>query len=119
MIINLKDNPESYQQYLSDNSWFFLREDYFTCDDEQFEELWKLNELFEVHEVRLFGKYIKIPRKQGLFSNENISYKFSGCVVESQRIPDNSVLKECERIVNDIDMYNAFFSTGIKMGKIT
>jgi alkylated DNA repair dioxygenase AlkB len=37
--------------WLSDNSWYVHCEDFVHCDDNTFEKLWELNDLFEDHEI--------------------------------------------------------------------
>jgi len=102
--------------WISESSWYIYCKQFVECNENDFEKLWYLNELFEVHSVKMYGKWIKIPRKQGLFSEKNISYNFSGSTVKSLKIPNNDVLKECMSSLEPIDDYNALFFNWYKDG---
>jgi alkylated DNA repair dioxygenase AlkB len=104
--------------WLSENSWFIYQDEFISCDDIQFDKLWELNNQFENHEVRIYGKWRKVPRKQGLFCDRELAYKFSGCSVKSKPIPNDTILKDCLNklkliVVQD---YNAVFCNWYKDG---
>lgn len=103
-------------EYLSKTAWYIHIKDAVNCDTEQFSKLWELHEMFDVHQVRMFGKYVNVPRKQGLFSDKDISYKFSGCTVNSFKIPDLQILSECQEKIKHIDTYDAMFFNWYKNG---
>ena len=86
------------------------------CDTDQFLKLWELHEMFEVNQIRMFGKYVNVPRKQGLFSDKDLSYNFSGCTVNSLKTPDLHILSECQEKIKYIDTYNAMFFNWYKNG---
>ena len=63
--------------WISEKSWYIHVDNFVHCDEAQFDNLWELHNLFEIHKVRMFGKFVPIPRKQGLFSdNSTIVYKY-------------------------------------------
>ena len=91
------------------------------CDTDQFSKLWELHEMFEVNQIRMFGKYVNVPRKQGLFSDQYLSYNFSGCTLNSLKTPDLHILSECQEKIIHIDLIPMMpcFSIGTKMGMTT
>lgn len=106
-----------HKTWLSESSWYIHIDNFINCPDEDFEKLWTLHEKFEVHEVRMFGKWVKVPRKQGLFCDRDVSYNFSGCSVKALDVPQNiHVLTQCQQKLKDFDKYDAFFFNWYKDG---
>ena len=98
--------------YLTNDSWYIHIEDFLKIDKDQFETLWKLQEDVSHYYIKMFGKTYQLPRKQALYSEYDISYKFSGMNVESNEIPN--ILKS---ILKDINVdYNAIFVNWYKNG---
>ena len=103
-------------EFLYDTAWYIHMEGVVNCDTDQFLKLWELHEMFEVNQIRMFGKYVNVPRKQGLFSDKDLSYNFSGCTVNSLKTPDLHILSECQEKIKYIDTYNAMFFNWYKNG---
>ena len=106
----------SIKKWLSPTTWYIHIDNFISCEDNAFEELWKLHEHFEVHEVLMFGKRVKVPRKQGLFCDTEVSYNFSGCSVEAVKIPDLDILQTLQRELASFGTYNALFFNWYKDG---
>lgn len=102
------------KRWLSSTSWYIHVENFFEVSQEEFETIWDLERDFIQNEVLMYGKYVKIPRKQGLYSPiPNTRYAFSGCTVNALPVPD--VLEPF--IARFDDTYNAVFVNWYQDGK--
>ncbi|KAK3261337.1 hypothetical protein CYMTET_29752 [Cymbomonas tetramitiformis] len=63
----------------------------------------------------MFGKTMPVPRRQGLFSAHDLSYKFSGLSVNSQPITSHPFL---EKLLDQVsDTHNAVFANWYETGR--
>ena len=69
---------------LSDTASLLFQEDFFKISDEDLKMFWDICPT-ERHEIKMMGKKIKIPRFQKAFGR---SYKYSGSVIEAEKIPE-------------------------------
>lgn len=97
---------------ITKNSWIKIKEDCYKISKKQFNELWELHPK-EHHNVVIMGKEIPIPRYQDLYSNDPISYSFTGSTIESKPIP-HPVVEDLLKIIQNIEgdegaKYNAIF----------
>lgn len=82
------------------------------CEQDDFEKIWSLHGNFDVQDMKMYGKKVK-----GLFCDREITYKFSGCEVNSQSIlKDIEIMTSCIEKLMDIDNYNAVFFNWYKDG---
>jgi alkylated DNA repair dioxygenase AlkB len=112
---------------LTNNSWITTVPNFIQYDNETFEQLWSLRPI-EDQFIRMFGKEIKIPRKQAFYANNNVieRYNFSGNSVEAKDITTvpffNEQLENIRNLnENNRECYNSIFvnwyDNGEKIGK--
>ena len=102
------------KQWLSSTSWYTYVEHFCAVSQEEFDTIWDLERDFIQNEVLMYGKYVKVPRKQGLYSPiPNTSYNFSGCTVHALPVPE--VLEPF--MAKFGDAYNAVFVNWYQDGK--
>lgn len=78
---------------LSSTSYLVVIKQFYQINN-NYQDLWNLIPERDTY-IKIYGKEIKIPRKQDLFSNDDrISYKYSGTIVKSKPIIENSILSE-------------------------
>ena len=101
--------------YLTNDSWYVYIEDFLHIEQDHFESLWKLENDIEHHYIKMFGKTCQVPRKQGLYSECDISYNFSGIKVIANSIP--IIIKDIVDKINfDCFVSNAIFVNWYKDG---
>jgi len=103
-------------EWISEKSWYIYEENFTECDETQFNKLWDLHNSFGIYYIKMFGKSIPTPRKQGLFADGEIAYSFSGCIVNSLKIPDMDILNTLREKLSSVDEYNALFFNWYKDG---
>eukprot|EP00854_Cymbomonas_tetramitiformis_P019933 gene19933-23849_t len=82
--MSLRDALKAKRVYLTPDSWYIHIPKFVHASKEVFEELWSLRDRFEPQYIKMFGKSILVPRRQGLFSERNMSYKFSGMLMHNE-----------------------------------
>eukprot|EP00854_Cymbomonas_tetramitiformis_P000336 gene336-614_t len=65
--------------------------------------------------MRIFGKRIKVPRRQGLFSKDAVSYKFGSTTINSLDVSKHAFLKALLQDVSET--HNAIFVNWYQNGK--
>eukprot|EP00854_Cymbomonas_tetramitiformis_P013749 gene13749-16249_t len=114
-MTTLRQALESDRIYLSHGSWYIHVPRYFDIDSDVFEELWALRDEFGLQCYRMFGKRVRVPRIQGLFSEQSLSYKFYGHIVESRHITMHPFIESLLDSVSDT--HNAVFVNWYQNGK--
>ena len=90
-FISENDSKFSEKIYLSDNSWLIIKYNFYKLKKDDFINLWNLKPIDDIY-IKFYGKTFPVPRKTALYSNENISYKFSGTTVKSKSFDNNSII---------------------------
>ncbi|KAK3234546.1 hypothetical protein CYMTET_38489 [Cymbomonas tetramitiformis] len=113
--MTLRQALESDRIYLSRDSWYIHVPRCVEIGSDAFEELWALRDEFEPQYYRMFGKRVRVPRIQGLFSDQSLSYKFYGHTVESRHITMHPFIESLLDSVSDI--HNTVFVNWYQNGK--
>eukprot|EP00854_Cymbomonas_tetramitiformis_P009916 gene9916-11742_t len=113
--MGLREALNADRVYLTPNSWYIYIPSLMKVSKDVFEDLWNLRDGFEQQHLTMFGKRVPIPRRQGLFSENDISYKFSGMSVPSQHITAHPFLQSMLDQVSDT--HNAVFANWYETGQ--
>nr|QBK87625.1 MAG: alkylated DNA repair dioxygenase [Marseillevirus LCMAC201] len=100
---------------ISDKSWVKIYENFVSVSNEEFEEIWNLQPK-ESSYIKMFGKTIKIPRKQALFGET--TYTFSGKTNEPRPL-ENKLMIDVLAKINEMEpdhQYNGVFVNWYKDG---
>ncbi|KAK3259154.1 hypothetical protein CYMTET_31814 [Cymbomonas tetramitiformis] len=113
--MTLKQVLESERIFLSSSSWYIHAPRYFEIESSVFEELWDVRDSCEAQFYRMFGKRVRVPRRQGLFAEQSLTYKFSGLTIPSKPITMHPFMKTLLDSVTDT--HNAVFVNWYENGK--
>eukprot|EP00854_Cymbomonas_tetramitiformis_P007594 gene7594-9042_t len=113
--MSLREVLHAEPVYLTSNSWYIHIPAVMKVEKDVFEQLWNLRDNFDQQHLVMFGKRVPIPRRQGLFSTRDVSYKFSGISVPSRPLASHPFLQTLLDQVSDT--HKAVFANWYETGQ--
>eukprot|EP00854_Cymbomonas_tetramitiformis_P000252 gene252-448_t len=100
---------------LTDRSWYMYKPKSIFLKAHVFDELWGLRDMFATQTCSILGKRTRIPRRQGLFSDEVKAHNYGGVQVMSEPLCAHEFLGELLKKTNAV--YNTLFVSWYSNGK--
>ena len=105
-FIKLKyTEPNKHRENITSHSHIIIQKNWYKLSEDKFNILWNLRPQEDTY-IKIFGKSIKIPRKNKLFSIDNSSYTYSGQTMHANNLNEYPILLKIFNLFNRKTGYN-------------